>query len=65
MAFLDFYLEINQNYAKLAPSVALVMNHENICDLRDSQVITQNDFECLVSANRMAYEAYTKYPKEF
>lgn len=64
MEFLDFYLEINQNYETMSPSVALVRNHESICDLRDSGVITVNDWECLSNANRMAYEAYTRYPKE-
>lgn len=64
MTFLELYEKINQRYEDKAPSVALLLNHEEICNLRDALEITSSDFECLVNANRMAYEAYTRYPKE-
>ena len=63
-SFLELYEKINQRYEDSAPSVALVLNHEEICDLRDAGEITIGDFQTLENANRLAYDAYTRYPKE-
>lgn len=62
--FIDLYTQINRLYEQRAPSVALVNNHEMICDLRDSGEITHNDFLCLENANLLAYDAYTRKPLE-
>lgn len=62
--FIELYTQINRLYEQRAPSVALVNNHEMICDLRDSGEITHNDFLCLENANRLAYDAYTRKPLE-
>lgn len=63
-SFIELYEKINIEYENSAPSVALVLNHEMICDLRDSGEITHNDFLCLENANRIAYDAYTRNPME-
>lgn len=62
--FIDLFTQINRLYEQKAPSVALVENHELLCDLRDSGEITHNDFLCLENANRIAYDAYTRKPLE-
>ena len=63
-SFLELYEKINQRYEDSAPSVALVLNHEEICDLRDAGDITIGEFQTLENANHLAYDAYTRYPKE-
>lgn len=58
--FIELFTRINKAYEDRAPSVALVQNHELLCDLRDSNQISTNDFKCLENANRLAYDAYTR-----
>ena len=62
--FIDLFTKINRLYEQKAPSVALVENHELLCDLRDSLRITISDFQCLENANRLAYDAYSRNPLE-
>lgn len=64
MTFLDYYLQVTKLYDWKKPSEALLINHELILDLFESGRIDHTDRDCLVNANHMAYDAYTRFPKE-
>ena len=64
MSFLDYYTIVMERYEARKPGEALPINHQYIQCLYEAQTISLSDRDDLIRANQMAYNAYTKYPKE-